>query len=217
MEHPLCHELEMPFVSHEVRFSPMVTRTGICRVERFDGQIADTVRTRLQSAFLSVLIFRRVTRYSAFVALLKLLLRHFDRLIFLFVFLTHACSHHPAEMLLPGDGKNLRTVFIVHDAWHSAVVIRTADISAAVLPEMKDFPSAENLEFSWGDRDYFPAPDGGLGLMLKAAFWSSGSVLHVLGFRDTVEKTYPGAEIVEIVLSEESFRGLIKFISDTFS
>jgi len=120
-------------------------------------------------------------------------------------------------MLLPGDGKNLRTVFIVHDAWHSAVVIRTADISAAVLPEMKDFPSAEYLEFSWGDRDYFPAPDGGLGLMLKAAFWSSGSVLHVVGFRDTVEKTYPGAEIVEIVLSEESSQGLIKFISDTFS
>ena len=36
-------EVEMPFVSHEVRFSPMVTRIGVCRVERFHGQIADTV------------------------------------------------------------------------------------------------------------------------------------------------------------------------------
>src|SRR5262249_28523420 len=54
-------------------------------------------------------------------------------------------------------------------------------------------------------------------LVLKAAFWSSGSVLHVVGFRDTVEKTFPGAEIIEVVLSEEGFQGLIKFISDTFS
>ena len=150
-------------------------------------------------------------------AVLKSLLRHIDRLIFLFVFLTHACSHHPAEMLFPGDGKNVRTVFIVHDAWHSAVVIRTADISAAVLPEMKDFPSAEYLEFSWGDRDYFTAPDGGLGLALKAAFWSSGSVLHVVGFRDTMKNTFPSADIIELVLSDDGFQRLIKFISDSFS
>jgi len=151
------------------------------------------------------------------VALLKSLLRHFARLIFFFVCLPHACSTLPAEILSSGDGKNVRTVFIVHDAWHSAVVLRTADISAAVLPEKKDFPAAEYLEFSWGDKDYFPAPNGGVGLLLQAGFWSSGSVLHVVGFKDTVEKTFPGAEIIEIVLSEESFQGLIKFISDTFS
>jgi uncharacterized protein (TIGR02117 family) len=151
------------------------------------------------------------------VAFLKSLLRHFDRLIFLLVFLTHACSNPPAEILFPEDGKNDRTVFVVHDAWHSAVVIKKADIPATVLPEIRDFPAAEYLEFSWGDRDYFPAPDGGLGLALKAAFWSSGSILHVVGFRDAVANTFPGAEIIEIALSEEAFQGLIKFISDTFS
>jgi len=151
------------------------------------------------------------------VAWLKSLLRQSAHLIFLLVCLTHACSNPPAEILSTGDERNIRTVFIVHDAWHSAVVIRTADISTAVLPEMKDFPSDEYLEFSWGDKDYFPAPNGGVGLVLKAAFWSSGSVLHVVGFRDTVGKTFPGAEIIEVVLSEERFQGLIKFISDTFS
>jgi uncharacterized protein (TIGR02117 family) len=131
--------------------------------------------------------------------------------------LIHACSNPTTEIRFHAAGKTVRSVYVVYDAWHSAVVIRTADIPAAVLPEIRDFPSAEYLEFSWGDRDYFPAPDGGLGLVLKAAFWSSGSVLHVVGFRDTVEKTFPSAEIVEIVLSEEGFKGLIQFISDTFS
>ena len=54
-------------------------------------------------------------------------------------------------------------------------------------------------------------------MALKAAFWSSGSILHVVGFREAVENTFPGAEIIEIALSEEAFQRLIKFISDTFS
>ena len=150
-------------------------------------------------------------------AWLTSLLRQSAHLIFILVCSTHACSNPPAQILSTGDGKNVRTVFIIHDAWHSAVVIRTADISAAVLPEMKDFPSAEYLEFSWGDRDYFTAPDGGLGLALKAAFWSSGSVLHVVGFRDTMKNTFPSADIIELVLSDDGFQRLIKFISDSFS
>ncbi|MBI2535254.1 MAG: DUF2459 domain-containing protein [Deltaproteobacteria bacterium] len=105
----------------------------------------------------------------------------------------------------------------MHDAWHAAIVIRTIDIPAAVLPELRDFPSAEQLEFSWGDRDYFPAPDPGIGLALKAAFWSSGSILHVVGSKGSLEHIFAGAEILEIGLSEDGFQRLIKFISDTFS
>ena len=89
-----------------------------------------------------------------------------------------------AEIPLPDDRKNVRTVFVVHDAWHAAIVTKKSDIPIAVLPELRDFPSAEYLEFSWGDRDYFPAPDAGVGLALKAAFWSSGSILHVVGFKE---------------------------------
>ncbi len=133
------------------------------------------------------------------------------------VFLTYACSNPTAEIHFRGEEKLVRTVFIVHDAWHAAIVTKKADIPIAVLPELRDFPSAEYLEFSWGDRDYFPAPDAGLGLVLKAAFWSSGSILHVVGLKDAVQNAYPSAEIIEIPLSEEGFQRLVRFISDTFS
>jgi uncharacterized protein (TIGR02117 family) len=146
------------------------------------------------------------------VASLKSLLRSF-----VIVFLTFACSNPTAEVHFRGEEKLVRTVFIVHDAWHAAIVIKKGDIPAVVLPELRDFPSAEYLEFSWGDRDYFPAPDSGLGVALKAAFWSSGSILHVVGFKDAVQNAYPSAEIIEIPLSEEGFQRLVKFISDTFS
>ena len=145
-------------------------------------------------------------------ASLKSLLRSF-----VIVFLTYACSNPTAEVHFRGEEKLVRTVFIVHDTWHAAIVIKKGDIPAVVLPELRDFPSAEYLEFSWGDRDYFPAPDSGLGLALKAAFWSSGSILHVVEFKGAVQNAYPGAEIIEIPLSEEGFQRLVKFISDTFS
>ena len=145
-------------------------------------------------------------------ASLKSLLR-----FFVIVFLTYACSIPAAEIPLPDDRKNVRTVFVVHDAWHAAIVTKKSDIPIDVLPELRDFPSAEYLEFSWGDRDYFPAPDAGVGLALKAAFWSSGSILHVVGFKDAVQNAYPNAEIIEIPLSEEGFQRMVKFIADTFS
>jgi uncharacterized protein (TIGR02117 family) len=139
------------------------------------------------------------------------------RRIFLIVLLIAACSGPATEVHFREEGKNARSVFVVHDGWHAALVIKKLDISAAVLPELSDFPYAEHLEFSWGDRDYFPAPDPGLGLALKAAFWSSGSVLHVVGFNDAIENVFAGAEVIEIGVSEEAFQRLIKFISDTFS
>jgi uncharacterized protein (TIGR02117 family) len=164
-----------------------------------------------------VLIFQRATPYLACVTSFKSPLRVFARRISLIVVLIYACANHAAEIPFRAEAKNVRTVFIVHDAWHAAIVINKAEIPVDILPELKDFPSAEYLEFSWGDRDYFPAPDAGLGLALKAAFWSSGSILHVVGFKGALETVYPSAEIIEVSVSEEGFQRLIKFISDTFS
>lgn len=164
-----------------------------------------------------MLISQEMTPYFPEVAFLKSLLVYFTRRSFLVVFLIYACSNPAAEIPFPGDAKNARTVFVVHDAWHAAIVAKKADIPIAVLPELKDFPSAVYLEFSWGDRDYFPAPDAGIGLAFKAAFWSNGSVLHVVGFKEAPENFFAGAEIIEIHLSEENFQRLIKFIADTFS
>lgn len=142
---------------------------------------------------------------------------HLLRRTFFFVFLLHACGSSVTPAHFHTEGKHAKHAFVVHDAWHAAIVIRTVDISAAVLPELRDFPSAEQLEFSWGDKDYFPAPDPGVGLALKAAFWSSGSILHVVGSSGALENVYPGAEIIEVGLSEDGLQKLIRFISDTFS
>ena len=111
-------------------------------------------------------------------------------------------------------------VFIVHDDWHAAIVLRTSDISAisiAVLPELADFPEAQFIEFSWGDKDYFPDPNSGVWAALRAAFWSGGSVLHLVGITDSLARFYPGAKITELRLAPAAFDRLIRFISQTIA
>jgi uncharacterized protein (TIGR02117 family) len=114
---------------------------------------------------------------------------------------------------LSGNGPD---IFVVYDSWHAAIVIRKADFAAEVIPETGDFPGAEYLEFSWGDADYFPAADAGIRLALRAAFWSRGSVLHVVGIDRTPRQYFPAAEIIRVPVSMEAFGRLERFLSEQF-
>ncbi|HEX7231752.1 MAG TPA: DUF2459 domain-containing protein [Candidatus Binatia bacterium] len=110
-----------------------------------------------------------------------------------------------------------KTVFIVHGGWHAAIVLYAADIPQLEVPETADFPQARFIEFSWGDKDYFPDPNAGFFTAIKAAFWSSGSVLHLVGFTEDVTRFYPGAEIVQLQFASPAYDEFIKYLSQTFA
>ena len=128
----------------------------------------------------------------------------------------HSFAEAVAEARAQAAGANSRTAYLVHNDWHAAIVVRAADVSIGRLPELGDFAQAEYLEISWGDAEYFPAPDAGVFAALKAAFWSSGSVIHIVGFSGSIEKAYPGAEIIDLALADDDFQKLIRFVSDDF-
>jgi uncharacterized protein (TIGR02117 family) len=112
---------------------------------------------------------------------------------------------------------NTASIFVVNYGWHSALVLKTTDISGRGLPETRDFPDADYLEFGWGDWDYYQATDPSIGLALKAAFWSSGSVLQLTGLKGALAAYFPGSEIIEISLQDQALRRLIEFLSGTFA
>jgi uncharacterized protein (TIGR02117 family) len=128
-----------------------------------------------------------------------------------------ACSEPVTRRAFSNGEAITAHVFVVHDNWHSAILVRTADLSPGILPELRDFSGADYLEFSWGDREYFPHPDPGVSLALKAALWSSGSVIHVVGVRDSPATAYPNAEIITIAMTAAEFQRLVQFVSKTFA
>lgn len=158
-----------------------------------------------------------VPRYLGFVKVSDLLEHKNFLWILLVTLVAFDCSAPITEPKSPRRDKNAKTLFFVNYGWHSALVIKKADIPAAVVPEITDFPEAEYLEFGWGDRDYYQATDPGFFMALQSAFLSRGSVLHVTGFAGPVRGFFSNAEIVEIGTSAEAFQRLIQFISNSFS
>jgi uncharacterized protein (TIGR02117 family) len=135
--------------------------------------------------------------------------------IALMVSMAWACGQPNRELTPYNPGGNIKSVLVANHGWHSAIVIKNGDIAEAELPEIKYFSETEFFEFGWGDRDYYQAPDPGLGLALMAVFWSSGSVLHVAGIKGDVKSYFPNSKLTKIILSDEAFQLLIRFISDT--
>lgn len=131
----------------------------------------------------------------------------------LWVLTVSGCSE-PVAQLKTDRPPSTHRVWVAHDSWHAAMIIRATDIPPETLPETRDFPGAEFFEISWGDAEYFPAPAAGISLAIKAALWSSGSVVHIVGFSGAIAKAYPNAQIIEIALPENGFRQLIGFVDD---
>jgi uncharacterized protein (TIGR02117 family) len=135
-------------------------------------------------------------------------------LICLFVIVSHAPA--VANWACKAEEPTCKLVVVAHDSWHAAIVLHRADITRDSLPELVDFPDAEFIEFSWGDKDYFPNPDAGVFTAIKAAFWSSGSVLHLVGFNGNPKSFYRSGELVELRLTPNAHERLLEYISHTF-
>src|SRR5262245_14488988 len=119
-----------------------------------------------------------------------------------------------ADWTCSASEASCKTIFVVHNAWHTAIVVDRHDIGD-VLPELSDFPDAKFIEFSWGDQDYFPDPDSGILAALRAAFWSGGSVLHIVGFSENVAQFYGAAQIFTLRLSPPALQKLVRYVSES--
>jgi uncharacterized protein (TIGR02117 family) len=128
-----------------------------------------------------------------------------------------ACSAPLRETYPPARGEPLTSVSVVSHGWHTGIAVRPADIPDGVWPEHRQLGAAEQLEVAWGDRDFYMAPRGTLRLALRAAFWSSASVLHISAFDRRIDQVFPGQEIVQVRLSQQGLRRLAGFFQDAYA
>jgi uncharacterized protein (TIGR02117 family) len=103
-------------------------------------------------------------------------------------------------------------VWVVDHGWHTAVVVRRADVDPAIWPEVRDFPDSVLVEIAWGDRDFYMATDPTAWLAVKAALFTVGSVVHVAGFGRAVVP----ASAVELRVSRGGFDAMTRFFHDEY-
>jgi uncharacterized protein (TIGR02117 family) len=128
-----------------------------------------------------------------------------------------ACASAPVrEDLALAAGEAPRPVYVVLHGWHAGIVVRRADIPPDAWPEQEDFAGADYLEVGWGDRDGYMLPLTSASA-LKALFWPTESVLHVVGFRGPVREFFPRSPILELPLSARAVAALARHIGASYA
>ncbi len=108
-------------------------------------------------------------------------------------------------------------IYLVNHGWHVGIAVERREVSPANWPESAEFSGFRYLEVGWGDAAYYPAARATIGLALKAAFSSTGSVLHVAAFDAPLPEFFGGSEIIEVPLSPRGLEDLARFIHAAYA
>lgn len=134
-----------------------------------------------------------------------------------FLALSSGCAGPIKSLYPPREGEAVKSVYVLSHGWHTGIAIRRQDIPEGIWPEHHDFGDSEWVEVGWGDQDFYMAREATLGLALKAVFWPTSSVLHLVGLRDPVEGFFPRSDLLEITVTERGFDKLVTFIHDSYA
>jgi len=124
------------------------------------------------------------------------------------------CAGSIEGLYPPAPAELVKPIYVINHGWHTGIAVRRANIPKGVWPEHADFADSEYVEVGWGNREFYMAPEGTLGLALKAVFWPSQGVLHLVGFDGPVQQFFRQREIVEILVSDRGFHRLAVFIGN---
>jgi uncharacterized protein (TIGR02117 family) len=131
------------------------------------------------------------------------------------IILAAACA--PLPPVTPADtARSGLFVYLVDHGWHVGIAVERRELSPAIWPESAEFSGFRYLEVGWGDADYYPTAQGSIGLALKAAFRSRGSVLHVAAFDAAPPEFFGMSKIIEVTLSRRGLEDLARFVHATY-
>jgi len=111
---------------------------------------------------------------------------------------------------------SLKTIYLIKQRWHTAVVFMVEDVDSSSLPEIKYFLKAEMIDIGWGDEAFYQHPDFDWDLAYQALFFLTPSTLRIEGIYITLQQYFAISEIViELKVTNEQLRNLLKYIADT--
>ena len=140
--------------------------------------------------------------------------RWFSLLLLLVCLCGGGCTVSDAN--LPQAHEPAQVIYVVGHGWHTSLVVKRADIPAGLWPEHHDFPQATYIDLGWGDKDFYQATAPTFGLAIRAAFHSTGSVLHVVGFSSPPAEYFSGSDVFAVRLSPAGLAALSSFIHATY-
>ena len=123
-------------------------------------------------------------------------------------------STEAAKKFLEDD--SLKTIYLIKQRWHTAIVFHSEDIDTTILPEVKYFSGAELIDIGWGDEAFYQHPDFDWDLAYQALFYPTPSTLRIEGIFISMLEYFNISEIVvELKINNEQLKILLDYIADT--
>ncbi|MBS3776217.1 MAG: DUF2459 domain-containing protein [Bacteroidales bacterium] len=109
------------------------------------------------------------------------------------------------------------TVHFIKRSWHTGLLVKKNAVDTLMPDLTRDVTKAEYLNISWGDKEFFMADVGTVGLALRAAFLPTQSVIQVNGYPELSDWYFDREEVEEIELSRRGFDLMIDYIHESFA
>ncbi len=139
-------------------------------------------------------------------------------LIIINLLILSACSSEPyvIKPIERDSSPKHSAIFVVSHDWHTGFVIPAEDIQL-YIPELRErYGDTPYIEFGWGDKGFYQAKEITAGLVLRAVFWPTESVIHSVAVPEKVERYFKNSLVEKICLNSSSFTSLLHFISNSF-
>lgn len=115
------------------------------------------------------------------------------------------------------DNDELKSIYLIKQNWHTALVFTASQIDTIIMPEGKYFSGYNLIDFGWGDEEFYQYPGFDSGLAFGALFYATPSTLRVEGITYSKETLFEYSEIViKLLVDDDQLTKLNQFLSGTF-
>lgn len=113
-----------------------------------------------------------------------------------------------------GQAPRLQTLYVIASGWHTEIGVAADALSGPLARMQREFPHARYLVFGWGEREYYMAPNPGLGDLLRALL-PAPSVMLVIPTEHSPASFFAGkANLFALPVAQQGLDRLSRFLWD---
>ncbi|KPQ00037.1 DUF2459 domain-containing protein [Marinobacter sp. HL-58] len=132
-------------------------------------------------------------------------------------FTTLGCSFRPHAVQATDQESGARAsrLYVVDHGWHVGIAMAAETLEAAIPGLEEHFSGARFYELGWGDSGYYPARETSVGITLRAALWSRGTVVHIAALPVSPDEYFAGIEVLDTCMNAAEAESVAAYLSDS--
>jgi hypothetical protein len=109
-----------------------------------------------------------------------------------------ACSLFKEWRHLRATHDDEQTIYVTSNGWYTGIVIDGSKLGAEMVFLEEYFGKNLYYELGWGDRGFYTANEITSGLTLRAMFWPTSSVMHVVALHTNPKSYFKNSEVIGV-------------------